>query len=86
MTVAAAITSGERTQRGSNGGALDGLPLLLLHTERAAVAVAAIALYLYAEQGPVPVFGASGAIVYGLLTWLVLALLFRRRLSSLKAR
>jgi hypothetical protein len=33
-----------------------------------------------------PVFGASGAIVYGLLTWLVLAFLFRRREPQARAQ
>ena len=33
-----------------------------------------------------PNFGASGAFVYGLLTWLLLAVLFRRNPTSTRRR
>jgi Domain of unknown function (DUF4260) len=49
MTVAAATTSSETTQHASVRGGQDRLPRLLLHAEGAAVAVAAIALYFYAD-------------------------------------
>ena len=50
MITAPATTNGETTTRHAPGrGALAALPRLLLHAEGAAVAVAAIALYFYAD-------------------------------------
>ncbi len=49
MTIAAATTSGESPSHVSVRGVLDRLPRLLLHVEGAAVAVAAITLYFYAD-------------------------------------
>jgi hypothetical protein len=50
MTLAAATMNGEPpSQHASVRGVLDRLPRLLLHTEGAAVAIAAVALYFYAD-------------------------------------
>jgi Domain of unknown function (DUF4260) len=49
MTVAAATNGETTTQHASVRGVLGGLPRLLLHAEGAAVAIAAIALYFYAD-------------------------------------